>query len=230
LEIINETNQVRIYKIEYLFQKMQENGSYIPVSYKEKAQLMQIQQYISFPAENIKLQPNKSKKITLKFNSQIPLQQREYFAHILFKQLPTEEISHQQLPENSDIAISAVPLFNIAIPVFVHYSHPKFAAQITEIHFEKKTGFVKFKIENQSEYSPYGEITISFFANNAITYQQKISGISIPKPLNTRAFHIQYPENLLKTSPPTRLEIKYKSYFVNDVPYVIGQNSIKISK
>ena len=167
---------------------------------------------------------------SLKFNSQIPLQQKEYFAHILFKQLPTEDSSRKQFPQNSDIAISAVPLFNIAIPVFVHYNHPKFAAEITEINFDKKTGFVNFKIENQCEYSPYGEITINFFVNNTLTHQQKISGISIPKPLNARAFHIQYPENLLKTNVPTSIEIKYKSYFVNDVPYVIGQNSIKISK
>jgi P pilus assembly chaperone PapD len=225
LQITNENNENATYKIEYMYQKMTENGSYIPATEDEKKQLQAIEQYVIYPQEEITLKPKQSKKIKFQINTKNPLPQQEYTAHILLKDITTNR--QQNLQNNAQFTINAQPLFHIAIPIFVHKNAKTFKAKISNIQLNKKLHSIIFHIENIGALSPYGDISITFQNNNKVLYTETLSGVSIPNPLKKRLIEVKYSTEF-NINEAQYIVITYNSSPEFSKPYPIAISKLAI--
>lgn len=226
LHVTNAGDEVVHYTIEYVYQKMQKDGTYTVANEKQTKDMHDIQKFVIIDSTAFTLKPHQIKKITIKLNKNLPILKNEYNAHILFKQVLKKE-KHTQNISNQSFVIQPKSLLHLAIPIFVYKNTPHFQAKITNIKYNRSRKQIKFDITNTGKFSPYGDLIVKLFKGNKLRHREVLKNISITKPLELRTINMNIETNV-DLNKANLIEVTYQTPNENNAGVIICQESVKI--
>jgi fimbrial chaperone protein len=149
LKLINESNEEVTYRIGYMYQNMNADGSYTKLTDEEIGKRSEIEKMVMYSPRQVTLEPKQTQTVRFALRRKEGTT-GEINAHVLFKEMQKKSAVPQlaKKSEDGDFSIEIKPLFNIAIPVIVSDMNQniKMMATITDVNINNTNKVVSLKL------------------------------------------------------------------------------------
>lgn len=226
LKLINESNEEVTYRIEYMYQNMNADGSYTKLSDAEIGNRSEIEKMVMYSPRQVTLQPKQTQTVRFALRRKEGAT-GEINAHVLFKEMQKKSAVPQlaKKSEDGEFSIEIKPLFNIAIPVIVSDANKntKMMASMSNVRVDNVNKVVAFQINNTGKYSPYGRAEVKFYKGRRLLGSSELNGLGVMLPLKTRTISINYAEKDFANDEISHVEIVYASAPESGKSYTIAE-------
>lgn len=173
--LLNSGSQTRTYKIEWMEQIQNDNGSYRKLNESELVSFPKASDFLRVSPRRVKLEPGEKQIVKLLLRRTSDMSSNEYRSHLSFIALPPKK-PEQTGPVNG-VSLQMDMLLNYTIPVLVATkSIEKPSASIKSVVFQPakngaKQGNILVNFNKEFGVSLRGDITVSFAENGSSNYE-----------------------------------------------------------
>ncbi|MCU4677439.1 fimbria/pilus periplasmic chaperone [Catenovulum sp. 2E275] len=167
--LINPTNQVRTYRIEWEEKVAKSTGGYQALANNElnNSNFNLASPMLRISPRQVTLQPNEKQSVRLMFRRPKDLPDAEYRSHLAFKPLPIEKKPNNQT--NSSMKINVEPLLAFTIPVIARQGQVEASVDINQLSVIKNkaqnSAQVLLTINKAGKYSTTGNMLVYWQPN-----------------------------------------------------------------
>jgi fimbrial chaperone protein len=191
VNIINNSDQTKTYRIEIVNNIQTPDGSYKKAENLAETVLSHsADRMIRFSPKQVTLQAGQSQQVKLTLNKPENLQTGEYRTHLSFVELPSAERLEQQ---KNQASFKLFMLVGFSIPIQVRHNNLTVTSRIENIRIqptdiEQTPWAIVFDITRTGNSSAFGRIVLSWRPNNNSAYQQirEINNIAVYRELDKR--------------------------------------------
>lgn len=183
--LLNSGSQTRTYKIEWIEQIQNNNGSYRKPNESELVSFPKASDFLRVSPRRVRLEPGEKQIVKLLLRRTSDMSSNEYRSHLSFIALPPER-AEKAGPVNG-VSLQMDMLLNYTIPVLVATtSNEKPSVSIEEVTFQpaqngSKQGNVLVKFKKELGVSVRGDITVLFAESGSNNYEPigYLNGVNI---------------------------------------------------
>jgi pili/flagellar assembly PapD-like chaperone len=210
VNVINQGTESQTYRISFKNMRMKEDGSYEDVEDARPDEKF-ASDFIRYSPRQIVIPPGESQVVRLVLRKKRDLPPGEYRSHMLFRELPPENVgeSLEALSgKKGDIKIMLIPIMGITIPVIVRHGEGKATAQIGDLKLDDSEEpnaplVLSLHLNRQGNRSLYGDLTASFKPENGGEELEvaRLNGLAVFTPNKNRVVK-------MKLAAPEGVELK----------------------
>ena len=202
LTVINDTDEEKIYVLDWLHYRMEETGGLKKILKEEKGEgILWAEDMIRFETSRFTLPPRASREVRLFWEPPAELKSGEYRAHL---QIRTQTLPAQGKHKNQ---MRLTMEGGIVMPVFVRQGAVHASAEISNVKLtrkeEKKIVQMQLTLKRNGNMSLYGEFLFACLSGEKKTVIKRISGIAVYTEVSQRNlnFNIDLPEDAGRICP-----------------------------
>ncbi len=195
--LMNQGDETGEYRINFIRQKMTENGQFEAVKADEEG--MYSDTLVRYSPRQVSLPPGQAQVIRLMLRKPRNLPEGEYRSHMLFQTLPKPESSSLGKVTNSDgegIRVEITPLVGISIPVIVRHGNLSSEVALHNARIVTTNAGSTFQLEldmhRSGNQSVYGDFRAIFIPNDGTEPKTLglVNGIAVYTPNTLRRFSL----------------------------------------
>lgn len=210
--LLNTSNQVRSYKLEWINQRQNTQGGYTLLTEGEMENFGIAEKYLRFSPRRVTLQPGESQKIKIMARRKGDMSMPEYRSHLKFIALPPDLTNGSTENETSEgISMKLHLLLSYTIPVILRTQEPDREVSISSMAFNtdiKGKQTLTLEVSKRTPTSVYGDFTVYHISNNEEKAVAFLNGVNLFHEQEVMKLTIPMHHKLDKVSG--RLKIVYK--------------------
>jgi fimbrial chaperone protein len=227
--LVNTSNQVRSYKLEWVNQRQNEKGEYVKLADEELEAFGGAEQYLRFSPRRVTLQAGESQKVKLMARRRGNMPLPEYRSHLKFIALPPDLVNKTNEDSVGEgISMKLHLLLSYTIPVILRTESPSAKVSISNMTFADiatNRQVLSFQMDKTKATSVYGNFTVYHLLNGNEKAVGFLNGVNFFH--EQEKVQMQIPMHNKLTSVSGELKIVYQGTG-EFADIIIDENSIAL--
>jgi len=227
--LVNTSNQVRSYKLEWVNQRQNDEGGYTQILENEMESFGTADQFLRYSPRRVTLQAGESQKVKVMARRRSNMSFPEYRSHLKFTALPPDLVNNSDEQETSEgISMKLHLLLSYTIPVVLRTEAPASKVTISDLSFSGEAANkqkLSFTMKKQSPTSVYGDFTIYHIDNGEEKAIGFLNGVNFFHEQQTMRMSIPLHHALNQVKGQLKIVYKGTAEFADTI---IDENSIML--